>query len=119
MRYLDLPDDFRPKRGWTYGGLEGLADCEPYLRHGGDPDVRWCRFSRLALGDAAVYPVKLHVPGRGEGQFKFEEVERWRYERSVLEALHELARTHSLTGFDTSMSAIPPGIDPDWLAAAL
>jgi hypothetical protein len=118
MRYLDLPKNFQPERGWSYSGLFALVDCAAYTRHGGDPDVRWCRFERLSIGDAAVYPVKVRVPGRGIGQFKFEEVRRWRYERSVLEALEELARAHRATGFNGT-TPIPPGIDPDWLAAAL
>ena len=113
-RYLTLPAGFRPHTGYIYGGLEGLADCSPYL--GGDRDVRWCELVRVAPGDAAVYPVKLQVPGRGEGQFKYEEVEEWRYERVVLEGLVELDRRKSLWAVleDRTGSAIPPGIDPAW-----
>lgn len=106
-RYLCLPPDFRPEQGWVYGGLEAFVDCGPYL--GGDHDVRWCKFLRLAPGSAAVFPVKVQVPNRGEGQYKFEEVEAWRYERSVLEALFH----HHIDGEPTPL---PPGIDVDWLA---
>jgi hypothetical protein len=111
-----MPEDFRPQNGWVYGGLEGLADCGPYF--GRDHDIRWCEFSRIAPGSAAVFPVKLMVPGRGEGQFKFEEVLKWRYERSILEALYELERAKDGTGF-TARSALPPGVDADWLAREL
>lgn len=110
MRYVTLPDDFRPERSWHYGGLEAFVDVGPYL--GGDPDFRWCRFRRLAPGTAAVFPVKLAVPNRGEGQWKFEEVMGWRYNRSVLEALYH----NHVDGVPT---ALPPGIDAGWLAGEL
>lgn len=121
-RYVRLPDDFRPESGYTYNGLEGLADCGPYL--GGSRDVCWCEFIRVASGSASVYPVKLQVPNRGEGQFKFEEVEGWRFNRYTLEALVEAdrARGYPLRGpqpFPRNRSSIPPGIDREWLAGAL
>lgn len=115
MKWLALPESFKPER-YIYGGLQGFADCEPYIRHAGGRDMRWCDFSRVASGTAAVYPVKLLVPGRGEGQFKYEEVERWRYLYHVLDALVELDRHKGLWAVleDRTGSAIPPGIDPVW-----
>jgi hypothetical protein len=35
----------------------------------GVPGENWCWVSRLAIGEAAVYPIKVEVPGRGEGQY--------------------------------------------------
>jgi len=34
----------------------------------------WCEVTRLAPGSAAVYPIKVEVPGRGEGQYNAAEV---------------------------------------------
>lgn len=64
-RYIDLPTDFRPQQGHAYGGLEALVNCAAYLGEG--VGHRWCEFMRLAPGTAAVYPVKVQVPERGEG----------------------------------------------------
>lgn len=113
-RYLTLPDGFRPGAGWVYGAVEGKADCGPYTT--GEIDVRWMSLLRVAPGTAAVYPVKLQVPGRGEGQFKFEEVEEWRIEADVLDMLVELDRHHDIRPelADRRGSALGPGIDPEW-----
>jgi hypothetical protein len=35
----------------------------------GVPGYHWCRVIRLAPGNAARYPVKVEIPGRGEGQY--------------------------------------------------
>lgn len=116
-RYITLPDSFKPETGYIYGGLEGKADCEPYTRHGtGQADLRWMSLVRVSPGSASVFPVKLAVPGRGEGQFKYDEVVEWRYERVVLEALVELDQNKALWAVfaDRTGSAIPPGIDPQW-----
>lgn len=121
MRYLALPADFRPERGHHYAGLEAFVDCSPYL--GGDRDFRWCEVERIAPGTASVFPVKVQVPDRGEGQFKFEEVEGWRYLRIVLEmhADADRARGLELRGPQPprEQSSIPPGIDREWLAGVL
>lgn len=109
-RYIELPEDFRPGPAWTHGGYEVLVDCTPYTATL-ERDWRWCEFTRVAPGMASVYPVKAKVPGRGEGQWKFEEVKRWRVERHILETRYELHRDIG--------AELPPGIDADWLARAL
>lgn len=110
QRYLELPEDFKPSPTWHYGGLEVLVDCTLYTA-ALERDWRWCEFLKLAPGDESLFPVKAMVPNRGIGQWKLEEVKRWRYERTILEALEEL---HRKNGTD-----LPPGVDADWLTQAL
>ena len=123
MRYLTLPRDFQPESGWSYDGLEALVDCEAYTRHGtGLADDRWCELAYVSPGSASVYPVKVEIPERGIGQFKFDEVKGWRYLRAVLEALEEVDRAHGRAPEvlrEVQPTAIPPGIDPVWLRGAL
>lgn len=52
-------------------GYEVLVDCTAY----GVQGMRWCLVESHALGSAAVYPIKVRVPGRGQGQFRPREVE--------------------------------------------
>ncbi len=113
-RYIELPSDFRPSSSWIYSGLEVLVDVAPYtgMYKAGGKDMRWCSFERVAAaGSLSVFPVKAQVPGRGIGQWKFSEVQGWRYEASTLAALSEL---HRSIGAD-----LPPGIDAEWLERAL
>lgn len=46
------------------------VDTTPY----GVPGFNWCYVMRLAPGSLATYPIKVQVPGRGEGQYKASEV---------------------------------------------
>jgi hypothetical protein len=40
----------------------------------GVPGEHWCPVIRLSAGAAAVYPVKVEIPGRGEGQYAAREI---------------------------------------------
>jgi hypothetical protein len=50
---------------WPAVGDQVLVDTGCY----GVQGYHWCPVIRLAPGSAAVYPVKVEVPGRGEGQY--------------------------------------------------
>jgi hypothetical protein len=109
-RYIELPENFRPDFGWISSAIEVLVDVAPYI-HGGSEDIRWCKFTRVAPGSASVYPVKAEVPGRGQGQWKFSEVRRWRAERSVFIGLLE---AHHHGGGE-----LPHGLAVSWLERAI
>ena len=77
-------DDPHPPRDRLLGIREGdelLVDVSPYV-HAIHPVFEWCRFAYLAPGTAAVYPYKVEIVCAGEkfgrGQYKDEEVLRWR-----------------------------------------
>lgn len=40
----------------------------------GPQGYNWCKVTRLAPGSAAVYPVKVEIPGHGEGQYAYTEI---------------------------------------------
>lgn len=79
--------DIEPPGPWP--GDEALVDTSAY----GVEGQHWCRVTRR-LGDwsAAVYPLKVHVPGRGEGQFKLSEVVEFRTPPSVAAMLADVER---------------------------
>lgn len=52
-----------------------LVDIAPYVHGAG---LTWCPYLRKAPGSASVYPYKVQVPDRGEGQFRASEVYGWR-----------------------------------------
>lgn len=60
-------------RNLSYGD-ELLVDTSAY----GVPGEHWCEAIGLAPGDAAVYPYKVQVPERGEGQYSAPEILGWR-----------------------------------------
>lgn len=72
--------------GWELGHVEALVDVEAYVDEPG-PVWRWCRFEHIAPGTASVYPFKLAVPGRGQGQFKNDEIRMWRIKRESLDTM--------------------------------
>lgn len=47
-------------------GQEVLVDTSAY----GVPGENWCRVVYTNFWSAAVYPVKVDIPGRGRGQYK-------------------------------------------------
>lgn len=47
-----------------------LVDTTAY----GVPGAHWCEVVGVSEGDAAVYPIKVQVPGKGVGQYKQSEV---------------------------------------------
>lgn len=51
-------------------GDEVLVDTTTY----GLAGQRWCTVTRLARGSASVYPIKVQIPDRGEGQYKPTEI---------------------------------------------
>lgn len=44
----------------------------------GDPEPKWCDVLSIAPGTAAVYPIRVQVPERGQGQYALPEVLGWR-----------------------------------------
>jgi hypothetical protein len=62
-----------------YGQLlpndEVLVVTEAYT---GDPVPAWCRVTSIAPGTAAVYPIRVQIPERGEGQYALPELLGWR-----------------------------------------
>lgn len=58
-------------RGLRNDCISLLVDTTVY----GVPGTNWCQWDHTALGDAAVYPYKVHIPGRGIGQYKASEVQ--------------------------------------------
>lgn len=56
--------------GYRNDLVELLVDTTVY----GVVGVHWCRWDRTAPGSAAVYPYKVHIPGRGIGQYKASEI---------------------------------------------
>ena len=71
-------------------GDELLVDTSAY----GVPGEHWCEVTGLAPGSASVYPYKVQVPGRGQGQYRASEVLGWR--RPLV--LHRLLREASRLG---------------------
>jgi hypothetical protein len=68
--------DDSPAEGSPEPGQEVLVDTTCY----GVPGAHWCQVTRvLPAWSAGVYPVKVQVPERGEGQFKLSECQgaRW------------------------------------------
>lgn len=56
-------------------GMEVLVDTTCY----GVEGPTWCRVTRLLEAwSAGVYPVKVQIPGRGEGQYKRSEIQAMR-----------------------------------------
>lgn len=61
-------------RGLRNGCIYLLVDTTVY----GVPGLHWCQWDHTSLGDAAVYPYKVRIPGRGIGQYKASEVQNVR-----------------------------------------
>jgi hypothetical protein len=53
------------------GHTEVLVNTYPYSNYNDD---QWCLVEAIAPGSAAVYPVKVAIPGRGRGQYKYSEL---------------------------------------------
>lgn len=47
-----------------------LVDCTAY----GAPGHHWVPVTKTSYWSASTYPIKVQIPGKGEGQFKPEEV---------------------------------------------
>lgn len=60
----------RPAQVRIQVGDDVLVDTTPY----GVPGYCWCRVTRIAPGSAAVFPIKVQIPSRGEGQYKAIEI---------------------------------------------
>lgn len=76
-------------RDWLIPGDELLVDVSAYGWP--EPQLRWCAVTKLAPGSASVYPYKVKIPGRGEGQYRASEVLAWRRPLRV----HELVVHHA------------------------
>lgn len=72
-------------------GDEVLIDVSAYNAQVDEP--QWCEVSHLAAGSASVYPYKVRIPGRGEGQYRASEVLAWRRPIAVHQRLLEYAAT--------------------------
>lgn len=55
--------------------------------------MQWCDVIGLAAGDAAVFPYKVTIPDRGQGQYAAGEIHAWRRPVSLHQALLEYAAT--------------------------
>jgi hypothetical protein len=67
-------------------GDEVLVDCSAY----GVAGKHWCRVTYTNYWSAAVYPVKVEIPGRGEGQFKVSELAGVRTPEPVAQVMQQL-----------------------------
>lgn len=93
-----------PKPDWTNTAVEALVDVSDYVDHGGEADWRWCQLDRVLFRESAgVYPVKVRIPGRGQGQYRHEEVRAYRIDLDVLLSASE---THAERG--DAIGAFPP-----------
>lgn len=55
------------------GSVEVFVDVSAY--NGDVAPLQWCLILRVLFpGSAGVYPVKVQIPDRGEGQFKWSEI---------------------------------------------
>lgn len=67
-----------PSEVWPQPGDEVLVRIDAYTGGGGS-SLCWCRVTRvLPAWSAGVFPVKVQIPNRGEGQFKRSEIEDYR-----------------------------------------
>ncbi|MGH9058023.1 MAG: hypothetical protein ACRDZY_00680 [Acidimicrobiales bacterium] len=73
-----MADDYATTEGGTV--LEVLVDTTAY----GVDGRSWCPVTRLATGGAAEFPVKVLVPGHGEGQYRLTEIHAQRHRRPGL-----------------------------------
>jgi uncharacterized protein YegP (UPF0339 family) len=91
--------------------VQAEVDVCAYMRDHRPSRFLWCSLTNVAPNVNAAYPVKARVPGRGVGQWKYEEVRAWRAERRFLEDHLELYRQIG--------AGLPPGLSVPMIEEAL